>query len=268
MTEATRRERLRADTERDIRATARALLVGQGRDSVTLRAIARELGITAPALYRYYDSREALLRAVCEDICADLDAELTPAIRDVPSDDPLGRVFAVCRAFRRWALAHPQEFELVFASPEEESVGLGRTEPGRTEPGRAEPGRAERGRRPAQDRFGSVFIHVIGHVLVAPEAFVPTSEDVPAELHDDLVTYRQRLLESLAEVGVTVPAELLQLDGVYFILKWWVRLYGHIALEVFDRFPFPLRDAEPLFERMLTELAVESGFPNPAANDG
>ncbi|MCP2261394.1 transcriptional regulator, TetR family [Streptoalloteichus tenebrarius] len=241
MTEATRRERLRADTERDIRATARALLVGQGRDAVTLRAIARELGITAPALYRYYDSREALLRAVCEDICADLDAELTPALRGVSAHDPLGRVFAVCRAFRRWALAHPQEFELVFASPEEESVGLGR--------------------RPAQDRFGGVFIHVIGHVLVAPEAFVPTTDEVPAELHDDLVAYRERLRESLAEAGIQVPNGLLELDGVYFILKWWVRLYGHIALEVFGRFPFPLRDAEPLFERMLTELAVESGFP-------
>ena len=55
MTEATRRERLRAETEREIRQAARALLVERGRDAVTLRAIARELGITAPALYRYYD---------------------------------------------------------------------------------------------------------------------------------------------------------------------------------------------------------------------
>lgn len=53
MSEGTRRERIRAATEMEIRQHARTLLIEQGRDAVTLRAIARELGITAPALYRY-----------------------------------------------------------------------------------------------------------------------------------------------------------------------------------------------------------------------
>src|SRR5687767_9206729 len=102
MTEATRRERLRAETERDIRRQARALLVEHGRDAVTLRAIAREVGITAPALYRYYDSREDLLRRLAEDICTDLAAELDADLDGIDEDDVSAQVYAVCRGFRRW----------------------------------------------------------------------------------------------------------------------------------------------------------------------
>src|ERR1051325_7345444 len=116
MTEATRRERLRAETERDIRRQARALLVAHGRGAVTLRAIARELGITAPALYRYYDSREDLLHHLADDICTDLAAELNAALARIPDDDVTAQVYAVCRGFRHWALAHPQESGLVFAT--------------------------------------------------------------------------------------------------------------------------------------------------------
>ena len=75
MTQAARRDRNRVDTDQSIRTVARTLLVSRGRQGVTLRAIAREMGITAPALYRYYDSFEDLIRHVCTDICADLTAE-------------------------------------------------------------------------------------------------------------------------------------------------------------------------------------------------
>ncbi|HYO37954.1 MAG TPA: helix-turn-helix domain-containing protein, partial [Geodermatophilus sp.] len=54
----TRRERARADTLRDIRTAARAVLVEHGVEGLALRAIAREVGLTAPALYRYFASRE------------------------------------------------------------------------------------------------------------------------------------------------------------------------------------------------------------------
>src|SRR5437016_5544598 len=101
-------------TDLEIRRHARALLVRQGRDAVTLRAIARELGITAPALYRYYDSRGDLLRHVCDDICADLATELNGQLAAIGQHDHAGKVLTVCRGFRRWAHRHPQEFTLVF----------------------------------------------------------------------------------------------------------------------------------------------------------
>ena len=59
-----RRDRLRAATIEEIIATARRLLVTSGPEAVSLRAIAREMGMTAPGLYRYFDSHEELLRHV------------------------------------------------------------------------------------------------------------------------------------------------------------------------------------------------------------
>ncbi|WP_086818700.1 TetR/AcrR family transcriptional regulator [Allokutzneria sp. NRRL B-24872] len=240
MTESTRREKLRADTEREILACARRLLVEDGSHAVTLRAIARELGITAPALYRYYDSRADLLRHVCDDISADLAATLTPQIAAVPLDQPAERVFTVCRAFRRWALAHPREFTLVFAtSPEETNTPVN---------------------RPAQDHFGRVFLEIAGQLLSEHKIFLSDSLDVPDALRAELAAYRDDVSASLAATGIRVPEEKLQLGTIYLMLQWWARLYGHVALEVFGRFPFAVPDAEPLFESMLTELASVVGF--------
>ena len=67
-----RRDRVRAETTVEIKQTARQILVEQGREAVTLRAIARDMGMTAPALYRYFGSHEDLLRHVCGDIFSEI----------------------------------------------------------------------------------------------------------------------------------------------------------------------------------------------------
>ncbi|GAA4857019.1 TetR/AcrR family transcriptional regulator [Saccharopolyspora rosea] len=228
MTEATRRERLRAATEAEIRQRARDLLVASGREAVTLRAIARELGITAPALYRYYDSREELLRRLCDDICDDLAAELHAKLA---GEDFLDRVFAVCRTFREWALAHPDEFALVFATP-------------------ADSGRTQ------QDQFGGVFLRIVGP-LMAEGAVQVRAE--PFEL-PGLAAHQESLARAFTSEGVDVPPEAVGSDAVYCLLRWWVRVYGHVALEVFGRFPFDLHHADRLYDSMLHELAHDLGF--------
>ena len=74
-----RRERVRTATEAEIKATARRLLVEEGVEALTLRAIAREMGMSAPALYRYFDSHEALMEAVVQDLLDELVAVLQAA---------------------------------------------------------------------------------------------------------------------------------------------------------------------------------------------
>src|SRR5215211_8572265 len=74
-----RRDRGRADTVREIKMTARQVLVDQGVDGLALRAVAREMGMTAPALYRYFASREDLV----ENVVADLYDELTDLLESV-----------------------------------------------------------------------------------------------------------------------------------------------------------------------------------------
>src|SRR5690606_2267632 len=73
-------------TDADIRHAARTLLVEHGADAVTLRAIARSLGVTAPALYRYYKSLDDLMESLRLEICADLAAELSDRIAELPDD--------------------------------------------------------------------------------------------------------------------------------------------------------------------------------------
>ncbi|HEX5404058.1 MAG TPA: TetR/AcrR family transcriptional regulator [Pseudonocardiaceae bacterium] len=238
MTEAARRDRKRADTDQQIRAVARALLVEHGAQGVTLRGIAREIGITAPALYRYYDSFEDLIQHVCSDICADLADELAAGLGLIPEEDTPGRVFAVCRGFRAWAIRHPREFSLVFATP-------------------AGPQAA------ATDPFGRIFLTVAGRVLATRTLVVPADPDVPPRLLADLTLFRATLLDSLAETGVAVPEHVFSLGTAYTMLRFWVRLYGQVALEVFGRFPFPVADAEPMFESMVAELATEVGLTAP-----
>lgn len=234
-------ERPRTGTDREIRATARQLLVWHGADAVTLRAIARELGITAPALYRYYASREDLLRHVGMDVCADLTEDLGATLRELPADRPVTQLFAVCRGFRGWACAHPREFSLVFATPERPP----------TEDGSAH--------SPSTESFGRVFLAVAGRMLTAGGFRVAAGRTVPAEMRADLLAYREVFLANLEREGIAVPAERVSLGTVYFMLEVWTRLYGHVALEVFGRFPYQIRDTEPLFEQMLAELAAEIG---------
>jgi AcrR family transcriptional regulator len=117
MTAISRRERVRDATTEEIKQTARRLLVTQGPDALTLRAIAREMGMTAPALYRYFASHEDLVESMCADVLDELTETLIAARDTVPTTDPVGRLMATCRAFRRWAREHPREFRLTFATP-------------------------------------------------------------------------------------------------------------------------------------------------------
>ncbi|MGH3470340.1 MAG: TetR/AcrR family transcriptional regulator, partial [Thermocrispum sp.] len=114
--DSTRRERRRQETLDDITATARTLLVRDGAVGVTLRAIARELGMTAPALYRYFDSHEAVVTALAAELYDELVDEMLQA-RDAAGASVGARLMAVTRAFRAWALTNRAEFGLVFANP-------------------------------------------------------------------------------------------------------------------------------------------------------
>jgi len=118
-----RRDRLRAATIDEIIQTARQLLVKDGPEAVSLRAIAREMGMTAPGLYRYFGSYEELHRYLCANIFTELGADIHRAIEAAaaPSEDPHAKLtvkmVAACREFRRWALTHKDEFALVFGVP-------------------------------------------------------------------------------------------------------------------------------------------------------
>ncbi|WP_410619442.1 TetR/AcrR family transcriptional regulator [Amycolatopsis sp. cmx-8-4] len=242
MSHPTRRGRARAATELDIRRTARRLLVEQGPEAVTLRAIARELGITAPALYRYYESRDDLVENLRLDVCADLADELAEDIAEIP-DDGMLQLFAICKGFRRWALTHTKEFTLVFASP---TGGVGSA--------------AGSALSRVDEPFGRIFLAAAGRVLAMHDLVTPPSSGVPDELRDDLMTFQQSLADVLSESGQNIPAERLDLGVTYLMIQFWARLYGHVTLEVFGNYPIPMSKPDVLFEAMLIDLAKEIGL--------
>jgi AcrR family transcriptional regulator len=238
-----RREQPRTETDREIRAKARQLLIDRGESAVTLRAIARALGITAPALYRYYASREDLIRYVCLDVCADLAADLADEAGRYSDASPAEKFFEVCRGFRRWSVAHPREFSLVFASPPPDE-------------GRSDDAMYATTMEP----FGRVFLNVAGQVVASNAVQIPDRGPVPEGMRHELEAFREAFVHGLAYQDIEVPADTLGLGAMYFMLEFWTRLYGHVALEVFGRFPFQVSNTEPLFESMLTELAAQIGL--------
>jgi AcrR family transcriptional regulator len=243
-----RRDRVRAATTQEIIQTARKLLVQEGPDAVSLRAIAREMGMTAPALYRYFDSHEELLRHVVADIFTDLATHVRTAIHeaadlsgaDLPEAEVMVlKMIAGCREFRAWTLTHVPEFSMIFGSPVPGLEVL-----------------HEMHGDPTADcgyQFGQVFLDVFSDLYRRRPFTIPADNEIQPSLRDQLVRYREL-------VHVDLPLGALQT-----FLRCWVLLYGTVSLEVFGHMRFALDDPSPMFELMLSDLAPMIGLEYPLA---
>jgi AcrR family transcriptional regulator len=106
------RERIQAQ----IIELGRRHLVDHGAAGLSLRAIARDLGMVSSAVYRYLSSRDELLTLLLIDAYTDL-ADTVDRARDAVSDLWSDDVIAIAHAARRWAVAHPASWALLYGSP-------------------------------------------------------------------------------------------------------------------------------------------------------
>ena len=113
----TARERARAEITAEILDAARGYLATDGAPALSLRAIARDLGMASSALYRYFKSRDELLTRLIIDAYDSLGAAAEASEAGVDRRDLAGRFTAICHAVRTWALAHPNEYALIYGSP-------------------------------------------------------------------------------------------------------------------------------------------------------
>lgn len=111
------RRRARADMRQAIVDAARARLATEGPAQLSLRAVARDVGMVSSAVYRYVASRDALLTALLVEGYDALGAAAEQAEDAVDRTDLRGRWHALCRGARTWAHEHPQEWALLFGSP-------------------------------------------------------------------------------------------------------------------------------------------------------
>src|SRR4051812_10674543 len=109
------RERVRAELTAEITDAARRQLGEVGAAALSLRAVARDVGMVSSAVYRYFPSRDDLLTRLIIDGYDALG--LAAETADDPSATPVERWLTVCRAVRAWALAHPHEYALLYGSP-------------------------------------------------------------------------------------------------------------------------------------------------------
>jgi AcrR family transcriptional regulator len=101
----------------EIKATAWRLIAAEGASSLSLRAIARELNITAPAIYNYYPRRDDLVTQLVIDAFTSFGDAQHTALAPLDPQDHAGRLRQLGLAYRQWALDHPERYQLIFGTP-------------------------------------------------------------------------------------------------------------------------------------------------------
>jgi AcrR family transcriptional regulator len=226
-----RRERVRQATVEEIKTVARAQMAAEGTAGVNLRSIAREMGMTAPALYRYFGSRDDLVTALVTDAYDALADAMEAAVAAVPAGRHADRVRAAFGAFRTWGLGHPTEFALIFGSPI---------------PGYVAPETT----RPAGTRYTNLLAGLLVEAYAAG-ALDPAGIDlrVPDRLGRQLKDLQRRG----GFPGAPVPV-------VAFGLSAWTRVHGLVTLEVFGHLAPAVGDGAALFEQELDAIVRQSGL--------
>ncbi|MFJ8442006.1 TetR/AcrR family transcriptional regulator [Kitasatospora griseola] len=228
---SSRRDRLRAQMSADVRSVARDIIGRHGVEALTLAAVAREVGVTPAALYRYFTGLPDIVRQAARDIVGDLCRELREVAEAEAETDFAARLVEPARAFRRWSLAHRQEFGLLFGTPAPAAGGAHGEVTG------------ERVRR-----LAGVWGPVFTQLWAARPYPIPAEEELDPALRRQLSDHRR-------VAGVELP-----LGALVVVLSCWRSLYGQVALEVFDHFAPLITDQEPMFELLMQDLTARTGL--------
>ncbi|MCK0174034.1 TetR/AcrR family transcriptional regulator [Mycolicibacterium sp. F2034L] len=225
-----KREDARARIEAQIVEVGRRHLVTDGPAGLSLRAIARELGMVSSAVYRYVASRDDLLTLLLVDAYGEL-AEQVDRTRGAEAGDWQARLLAIAHAARGWATSQPARWALLYGSPV---------------PGYHAP--AERTVIPGTRVVQAIFDTVA--VAVADGGITVSKSPAPQPLSSDLERLR-------AEFGFDGPDDLM-----VRCTALWAGLVGAISLEVFGQYgPETFRDPAGVFDlqmRMLIDMLAAS----------
>jgi AcrR family transcriptional regulator len=223
---STARERVRAELTAEITAAARRQLAEVGAAALSLRAVAREVGMASSAVYRYFPSRDDLLTRLIID-GYDALGEAAEAADD-PAAPPEQRWSAVCGAVRDWALAHPHEYALLYGSPV---------------PGYSAP----QDTVPAASRVGIVLGRILGDAARAGR-LSGGGVRVPGLLGDAAVEV----------LGQDAPG----IDDAVRVraLLAWSSLFGTVSFELFGHLVGSVEDADAYFARAVAELGALIGL--------
>ncbi|MFR9796887.1 TetR/AcrR family transcriptional regulator [Streptomyces sp. MS06] len=223
------RARARIEITAAIKDAARRQLAADGAAKLSLRAVARELGMVSSALYRYFPSRDDLLTALIIDAYDSLGETAEAAHRAAAEAGPVRRWTVVCEAVRGWALDHPHEYALIYGSPV---------------PGYAAPLETV----PPAARVGEL---LIGIVRDAHRGLGLARPPLPAELRPEAV-------RMAADLAPDLPPET-----VVALVAAWAQLFGLVGFELFGQFNRVVEDRAPFFRHAAGQLAHHVGLVYP-----
>jgi AcrR family transcriptional regulator len=215
----------------EIKRIARAHLAADG-PNLSLRAVARDLGVVSSAVYRYFDSRDALLTALIIDSYDSLGCAVETGEAQVARRDLVGRWMAAGRTVRTWALERPHEYALLYGSPV---------------PGYAAP----------QDTIGPATrpVWVLTGILrdgVTRGVLVP-GDRLPRAVRADL----ERIGDTAGFAGI--PAAVLARG-----MTAWAQLFGTLSFELFGRLTNAVTDYDAYFDHQLRSMAHYLGLSGSA----
>jgi AcrR family transcriptional regulator len=255
----TARERARAELTREIKAEARRQLAEVGADALSLRAVARSLGMVSSALYRYFPSRDDLLTSLIIDAYNALGDAVEAAAASGAAADGRARWVAASRAARSWALANPHEYALIYGSPV---------------PGYRAPAATI---APAA-RLPLVFLRVLRDAAATgdparpapppdPAPAAPARDPAPPAPPRDPAPAAPALYGPLAGQAAALAAALdepgaprVPPDALVRAVIAWTQLFGMVSFELFGQFVGSFEPADAFFDHAVAQMAVFVGL--------
>ncbi|RSD19681.1 TetR/AcrR family transcriptional regulator [Amycolatopsis eburnea] len=217
----TARERARAELTQEIKDEARRQLADVGAHGLSLRAVARELGMVSSALYRYFPSRDRLLTDLIVDAYNAIGEAAENA--DPGEGEPRDRWLAIWHGTRDWARAHPHEYALIYGSPI---------------PGYEAP----------QDTVAPASRVALALVKVLTNTTVRAADEVPPELRAQAETLTKAL-------GIIAGPET-----VARLLMAWTQLFGAISFDLFGQYVGSVDPADAFFAHSAKRMAEFVGL--------
>lgn len=226
----TPRQRAHERTLAEVKQLALAQLAREGSSGLSLRELARDLGVVSSAIYRYVPSREELLTLLIVDAYNALGEAAETAEGRHRRRDLRARWFAIGRAVRHWAVAHAAEWALLYGSPV---------------PGYAAP--QERTSGPG-GRVALLLLRLMADVdATAPP--LPPGPSVPPAMRRDLDRIRALAPRPVSE------------DRLAAGLLAWTALFGIVSFELFGQYRNSIDHPAAFLDHQLGRLADLLGIP-------
>ncbi|GAA4709916.1 transcriptional regulator, TetR family [Promicromonospora umidemergens] len=225
----TRRERLRRQTVDEIVQEALRLVDAGGAHGLSLASVGKAMGLTPPALYHYFASREALLDALVLAGYTDLGTAVEAAARAAADRPAPERLSAIAHAWRRWALDHPRRYSMLFTGSRRETVD-------------------------PLESVSTISQSMLALVTtlqeVAADAGAWTGPAVSSVLDEDLCRWG-------ASLGLPTAAA----PSLRLALSTWYRVHGLVSLEIVGAFDTMGLDGERLLTAEIESLVGEAARP-------